>query len=216
MKITCISDTHNRHEELELPGGDILIHAGDFAGGFHPGPTIHFIDWLSSQDYTHKIFIAGNHDQIFEDDLGRAQMQQYIDCFHENVHYLEDSSVEIDGIKFYGSPYTPAFMNWGFQLHTLDESEAKWSEIPEDTSVLITHGPAIGHLDQVYGKGQSLGCPSLLKHIRRVKPKYHICGHIHSGQGMMRSHGTRFINAACLGEDYRYSNKQDYTEFTIK
>jgi len=215
LKITCISDTHTKHRELDLPGGDILIHAGDFMGaGRDPTELEDFVSWLASQPYNHKIFIAGNHDRILEEDPESAL--KIIKGF--DVIYLQDSSCTIDGIKFYGSPWTPAFCNWAFQ----DYGDINYyNNIPEDTDVLITHGPAYGVMDQYVmptgGLSNNLGSEKLMDWIEENNPKLHICGHIHSGQGVNDGYGemTTFINASCLGEDYKYSNSKEYFEWTI-
>ena len=69
-KITFISDTHGKHHEItdDLSGGDILIHAGDIMNsGRHKEEALSFLEWFNSLDnYKHKIFIAGNHDRLFE------------------------------------------------------------------------------------------------------------------------------------------------------
>jgi len=224
MKTTIISDTHTRHHELDLPGGDLLIHAGDFMNsGYDSNDIASFAIWLSLQDYKHIILVAGNHDRMFENDPVNAR--KLLEAYGDGkITYLEDSSTTIDGIKFYGSPWTPFFCNWGFQLMDEQEAKDKWSEIPEDVDVLITHGPAYGHLDQVLnpvspGKptGIHLGDKELTRRIEEINPKVHICGHIHSSQGVLDGYGevTTHINAACLGEDYKYSNRRNYIEFSL-
>ena len=191
MKLHIISDTHTKHRELNLPGGDALIHAGDIMGsGYDLAEITDFLSWFDKQDYEHKIFIAGNHDRIFEDKpelMERILMEQYPD-----IIYLQDSSVTIDGINFYGSPWTPAFCGWAFQIHNDTET---YKYIPEDTDVLITHGPAYGILDQYVmpnGKlSEHLGSKGLHKWIDDNNPKLHICGHIHNGQGVLDGYSNK-------------------------
>ena len=151
MKITFISDTHGKHAELtdKLPGGDVLIHSGDFMrGGYEEGEAIDFFDWLEHDvtGYEYKIIIAGNHDRLFENEPEQAA--KLMGAYCPSVIYLQDSSFKINGIKFYGSPHTPAFNNWAFNVRrNSDEIEKIWSKIPDDTDVLITHGPPLGILD---------------------------------------------------------------------
>ena len=217
MQTTIISDTHTRHEELNLPGGDLLIHSGDFMGsGNDVFDIIGFRSWLLEQDYKYIIIVAGNHERLFEDEPSFAEEML---TNNSNITYLQDSSVVIEGIKFYGSPYTPAFCNWAFQLHNDEEAKEKWNSIPTDTDVLITHGPAYGILDQITTPvmGDNLGCKELQKRIEEINPKVHICGHIHSSQGILDGYGeiTTHINAACLGEDYNFTNNKQYIEWSI-
>lgn len=223
MKLTCISDTHMRHRDLVLPGGDVLIHSGDFMNSGHVvGDIADFANWLSAQDYEYKIVIAGNHDRMFEYDSENAL--RLLDSFgDDSIIYLQDSEVVINGVKFYGSPWTPEFCGWAFALKSQEESEKKWSKIPNDVDVLITHGPAYGYLDKIKypvstnSTKEHLGDKSLAERIEHINPKLHICGHIHSAQGVMDGYGevTTHINASCLGEDYQYSLNRNYIEWNI-
>ena len=220
MRITCISDTHTKEKELNLPGGDTLIHAGDFMGSGYSLPELtDFLSWLSSQDYTNKILVAGNHDRIFEENPRaiKAIMEAY-----PGITYLQDSVVIIDDVKFYGSPWTPAFGSWAFQLHDDLEAEKIYNKVPDDTEILITHGPAYGYLDEIelplmpgYSPGH-LGCKVLGRLIDRIKPGLHVCGHIHSGRGIIKGlgTGTTYINASSLGEAYKLGSK-GYFEIEI-
>lgn len=223
MNLTCISDTHTKHAQLNLPGGDVLIHAGDFmSSGYDSYEVEDFFHWINKQEYTYKLVIAGNHDRIFENDYIGATgiIHKYSD---KSVVYLQDSEIIIDGIKFYGSPWTPEFMGWAFALNSKEESINKWNKIPEDTDILITHGPAFGCLDKVTQPlalskpSNNLGDEYLAKRIEQINPKLHICGHIHSGQGVIDGYGevTTHINASCLGEDYQYSLSKNYIEWKI-
>jgi hypothetical protein len=113
-----------------------------------------------------------------------------------------------DMIKIWGSPWQPEFCNWAFNLpRNGDELKGKWDMIPVNTDILVTHGPAWGFVDTIKGTTTHLGCELLTEKIKEVKPKIHVCGHIHSGHGYMFDGYTHFINAAVLGERYSYENK---------
>ncbi|MBC8554447.1 MAG: hypothetical protein H8D23_32955, partial [Candidatus Brocadiales bacterium] len=161
-----------------------------------------------------------NHDRIFEEDPFLAK--EIVDMYATNINYLQDSEVVIDGVKFYGSPWTPEFCGWAFALPKDDHktSDERFAMIPDDVNVLISHGPAFGKLDQVDNLGSlgpNLGCPSLSRRIDEINPDIHICGHIHSGRGVIHSDGevTTYINASCLGEDYQTVNGKNYIEWKI-
>jgi Icc-related predicted phosphoesterase len=213
MKITFISDTHNKHNQVtsSLPGGDLLIHAGDISSLGYKHEIQQFLKWFSGLDnYTHKIFIAGNHDWGFQVDSKMCQEQ--LDFYGKAV-YLEDN-LELIGddystaVKVYGSPWQPEFYNWAFNLPRMGtELEEKWGNIPLDTDILITHGPAWGHLDTVIGQTENLGCELLSQRIETVKPKIHVCGHIHTGYGYKFVDGTHYFNAAVLDERYAFTQK---------
>lgn len=211
LNITLISDTHNKHDKLtdDMIGGDILIHAGDISSMGYIHQISDFLKWFADQPYNHKVFIAGNHDWGFENYLHIEDIKDLIYDFRYDVTFLQDSFTEINGIKIYGSPWQPRFYDWAFNLdRNSDELNQKWEMIPDDTDILITHGPAYGFVDKIIGRTESLGCELLQKHIQnRVKPILHVCGHIHSGRGHHFNGTTNFINASVLNERYEYEYK---------
>jgi Icc-related predicted phosphoesterase len=217
MKITFISDTHNKHNHLTSKGmgnilgsGDVLVHAGDISSMGKSHEIKNFLDWFSNTDFTHKIFIAGNHDFGFE--LVHDIAPEYKE---KGVHYLFDSEVVIDGVKFYGSPWQPEFYNWAFNLPRGEKLAEKWRMIPTDTDVLITHGPVYGLLDYA-PMGGHVGCEELYKRVFEVKPKIHVCGHIHDGYGQKSIDGVEFLNASVLDERYEHSHKPIVVNFDVE
>lgn len=220
MRLVCISDTHNQHGKVDLPDGDVLIHAGDWTGTGTQKQVISFIRWFASQPHKHKILIAGNHEVT----LDLPFYQTYWHNFHpkcalpsghiksyvlreEGIHYLEDTEVVIDGVKFYGSPHQPSFGCWAFGVDRGSSIRSVWSDIPEDTDVLITHGPPYGYGD-LLDIGERVGCKDLLEEITtRIKPKAHIYGHIHEGYGTYDLKGIKLINAAVCDHHYLMNNK---------
>ena len=132
---------------------------------------------------------------------------------YKTVDYIQDETIQVNNddkmINVYGSPWQPEFYNWAFNLpKNGTEIAAKWAAIPDNTAILITHGPAFGVLDTVAGKmWDNLGCQLLTNKIKTIKPKIHVCGHIHSGYGYYFDGDTHFINASVLNEEYQYNNK---------
>jgi len=209
-RIVIISDTHGLHLGLkrfgEMPKGDILIHAGDISevGEFHD--VARFLAWFNQQPYEYKIFIAGNHDFLFETNrnVGQSLLKDYE---NRDIYYLEDSEIELLGLKFWGSPITPPFMNWAFNR---DKSKRllHWSLIPDDTDILITHGPPHGVLDFSGYKSEHAGCEVLYDVVKnKVKPLVHIFGHIHSNYGHIKGENTLYINGSTLNERYHVTNR---------
>ena len=203
MKLVCISDTHGLHDELTIPEGDVLIHAGDFSRSGKTKELIEFNAFLLAQPHRHKIVIAGNHDWCFERDRNASE------ALLSAAVYLQDSSVDIEGVQFYGSPWQPRFFDWAFNLDRGEPLKQVWSRIPQNTDVLITHGPPLGIGDEVKD-GYEVGCEDLLNAIERVQPKVHIFGHIHEGYGTYTrayaQKSTTFINACNLDERYQVVN----------
>ncbi|MFC4871954.1 metallophosphatase domain-containing protein [Negadavirga shengliensis] len=201
MKITLISDTHGRHRSLSPPLGDMIIHAGDISGVGQEEEIADFFDWYSGLDFTHKILIAGNHDFFFE----KAGVERLKTVIPKDVIYLEDNGINIEGVNIWGSPITPWFNNWAFNRQRGKEIKEHWKLIPKDTDILITHGPPRGVLDR-NARGIPAGCDDLLKIIQKLKPKYHIFGHIHEGHGSLTKGQTTFVNASVLDERYELVN----------
>lgn len=124
--------------------------------------------------------------------------------------YLRNSAIDIEGVRFYGSPWQPRFMHWAFNLSRGEDLRRKWDFIPEDTDVLVTHGPPHGRLDLVprdrAGIFENTGCEELLLAVKRIRPKLHVFGHIHEGYGVTRESGTTFVNACVCDAAYRPVN----------
>ncbi len=202
MTITAISDTHGLHRRIKnIPLSDMLIHAGDVSNYGEEHQVLDFLDWFSNQPHPCKIFIAGNHDFFFEQE-NEKYIQKHIPT---NVIYLNDSGCEIEGIKIYGSPITPEFYDWAFNRKRGKEIKKHWGKIPSDTDILITHGPPFGILDANINQSKT-GCEDLLQTVEKIKPKYHIFGHIHEAYGMLQTTNTTYINASTLDEQYRIKN----------
>lgn len=214
ITFVCISDTHSQNEEVILPPGDVLLHAGDFTLYGHPEEVDAFNSWIGKQNFKYKIVIAGNHEHPFDlrnyDKFlsakfhgktgkfpypkpinAREVKDKLTDCI-----YLEDSGCEVLGYRIYGSPWTPTFHNWAFNLEAGKRIREMWRKIPTNTDILITHGPPYGILDKCEN-GVMAGCKGLLREIKgRIRPKVHLFGHIHEKHGVYEEGGTTYINAS--------------------
>mgnify|MGYP000887153520 CR=1 FL=1 len=204
MKFVCLSDTH-RHRDIEIPSGDVLLYAGDDdINDTHN--LINFTRFIKKMKFKHYIMIAGNHDFLFEQ---QSFAREYL--LENDIIYLQDQFIVVDGIKIYGTPYTPTFYNWAFME---DESKLqnRFDSISNDIDVLITHGPARGYLDKVKDDSDNLGSTSLTNKISHLKNlKYHVFGHIHGGYGMMIPHYNNNypvrVNCSICNEAYQPVNK---------
>jgi predicted phosphohydrolase len=177
MRLVITSDTHGRHNLLpDLPGGDIFIHAGDFMNsGLFPEEIHSFNRWLETLPILRRVVCGGNHDRLFQ------SMPEFARQSLTNAIYLENTGVTIDGVSFWGSPYTPEFLNWAFMYPRGPQANQHWEQIPVGLDVLITHGPPFGILDKTMAGGEHLGCVELLEAVQAKNPKVHIFGHIHGG-----------------------------------
>eukprot|EP01094_Clydonella_sp_ATCC50884_P022919 TRINITY_DN5376_c0_g1_i2.p1 TRINITY_DN5376_c0_g1~~TRINITY_DN5376_c0_g1_i2.p1 ORF type:complete len:249 (-),score=51.60 TRINITY_DN5376_c0_g1_i2:831-1577(-) len=165
LRVVCVSDTHGMHGYIKhVPEGDILVHAGDFSNTGETEQVQSLVEWLRTQPHTYKIVIAGNHDLTFDrgnyDSVLRERFHSQKDKAYnveqtralltslreDNIIYLEDEAIEIEGVQFYGSPWQPEFCGWGFNLTRGEELREVWQKIPKETQVLITHGPPKGTL----------------------------------------------------------------------
>lgn len=236
MRIVCISDTHSLQDNMlhEIPSGDVLIHAGDISNKGGEKDVTNFIHWFQNiQGFDMKIFISGNHDHCFEQVNKPHHSRDYDWLRHlmseenlsqSDITYLEDNSTTLESpefsrpIKFYGSPWQPWFYDWAFNLpRNGEEMEKKWLMIPEDTDVLITHGPPNGVLDLVNNwrqPFQNVGCELLRFHVERVKPALNVFGHIHEGYGVKNIEDTLFVNASICNPGYNPINKPIIIDLT--
>jgi len=201
MKICCIADTHQLHHLLDIPECDVLVCAGDYDLSVEwDMDRLNY--WFGTlKDKVGKIvFIAGNHDFALQ-----KSNSILIEHVFTNAIYLEDSSVTIDGVKFYGTPWCPMFHSWAF-METHDFLKENREKIPEDTDVLISHCPPFGIMDHVKrangDSGQSQGCASLRNRIKLIKPKLSVFGHIHEGRGQYTDYTTDYVNASIMDEMY--------------
>lgn len=201
MKIVAISDTHGQHASLTVPQADMVIHAGDLSKRGTLSQVRDFLDWYAQLPHTYKVFVAGNHDFLFEQ-YSKDAIKAMIP---DNLIYLNDAEVVIENIKIWGSPIQPWFHDWAFNRKRGAEIKRHWDLIPTDADIVVTHGPVYGILDRT-SLGQHVGCEDLLDKIRTVKPKYHICGHIHEAYGTIRHGETQYINASVLDLGYKLVN----------
>ncbi len=206
MKFVCVSDTHNWLDRIRLPAGDAIIHAGDLTGRGSLEEIERGIKEFAQLNYQYRILIAGNHDFGFEREPGAAR--EILARYNQEIIYLQDQAVNIEGIKIYGTPWQPWFHNWAFNLERGVEIKKKWDLIPDDTDILITHGPPYGFCD-LTDRGIHAGCEELLMAVReRVRPKYHVFGHIHEGYGTEKDpeYDITYVNASICTLRYAPSN----------
>jgi Icc-related predicted phosphoesterase len=187
LTLVAMADTHSYHGRLTVPEGDILIHAGDLTRRGSLEELAEVNRFLASLPHRHKLVVAGNHDWCFQEREAEAR------AVLTAATYLQDEAVVIEGVKFYGSPWQPWFLDWAFNLSRGPELALRWAQIPEDTDVLITHGPPLGFGDRVE-EGERVGCEDLLRRVRQVRPKLHLYGHIHEDGGIWTEGGTTFAN----------------------
>jgi hypothetical protein len=203
MRLVCFADTHQFHDELVVPDGDVVISAGDVGRRGSTDEIEGFLRWFSALPHRHKLFTPGNHDGCLQRDAAAIR------AAFPDVTVLIDAGVVIDGISFWGAPWTPTFHDWAFMLPRGPALAARWALIPDGTDVLITHGPprriledvsshrggdlvdALGGLDD---DERFVGCDDLRERVRAVRPRVHLFGHIHTRRGVVVDEGTTFVN----------------------
>ncbi|MAF77682.1 MAG: metallophosphoesterase [Halobacteriovoraceae bacterium] len=210
MRLTFFSDTHSKHHEIpHFTGGDILFHCGDITKKGDLKELENFAEFISVQDYTHKIVIAVNHDFCFE---AERSLKAEMILKDQGIVYLNDSGIVIDELKIWGSPIQPKFFNWAFNRKRGNEIKKHWDLIPDDTNILITHGPPFGILD-LCATGIRVGCEDLLIKVKELSNlKIHAFGHVHEDYGIKTINDVSFVNACSLNEKCRYSNEPIYIE----
>ena len=202
MKFVFISDTHGLHQDFpKLPKGDVLIHGGDFCSRGWRDDTVAFLQWFEAQHYSHKIFIAGNHDLFAE-----KYRKEFEAMIPDGITYLNDSGTQIGKIKIWGSPVQPDLVMWAFGKRRGKEIKKHWDLIPDNTDILLTHTPPYRILDKS-SSGTSQGCEELRKKVEMIRPRVHLFGHIHASYGRRKKNGIIFINGSSIKTGVGIVNK---------
>ena len=213
MRLVLLSDTHCRLRKVSVPEGDLLLHSGDLTFKGDHQEIYQELRELgrTAKDFKHGcVFVCGNHDWMGERNPGLMKQM----ALDEGLTYLDHSSIEIGGFKIFGSAYTPEFCNWAFNVDRAELAQ-KWVQIPDETNLLITHGPPMGILDSVqrFNKKtgeieiEHVGCQDLYNRIQELKQlRLHLFGHIHSGYGQVKIGDITYVNASVCTEEYRPSN----------
>jgi len=210
MKLICFSDTHQKHSRIGIPKCDVLIFSGDICSSGELLQISYFGNWLrdDQENFDKIIMIAGNHDFCFEH-TKLAAISELTHYLGDKLVYLQDSEYVYKGIKFYGSPWQPRFFNWAFNLNRGEQLKSVWELIPDDTNVLITHGPPHGIGDKT-SLGVHAGCFDLLTRIKDLNNLVlHSYGHIHEGNGHYISDAfpnINFCNSSICDKDYNPFN----------
>ncbi len=205
LRITCVSDLHGYLPKV--PGGDILLVAGDLTAQNMQWEYAAFLSWIKTTPYRCKVVVAGNHDGLIE----RGEFSLH--CPEENIYYLCDSGIIFEGLNIWGSPYTPTFLDWHFMRDRGAPIKKHWDLIPTNTDILVTHGPPHGILDQ-NSDGRHVGCEELRKVVEeRVKPLIHCFGHIHEcAAGKLVVGPTTYLNCSFVDVHYRPINPPIHLE----
>uniref|UniRef100_A0A0A9WZK3 Metallophosphoesterase domain-containing protein 1 n=1 Tax=Lygus hesperus TaxID=30085 RepID=A0A0A9WZK3_LYGHE len=205
-----------------------FIHAGDFTRCGLEDEVVEFNNWIGKLPHKHKIVIAGNHELSFDRNfthplspnfvkniptLGHPQ-SDLVDAVSKvnirdrltNCIYLQDEMAELYGLRIYGTPWQPEFQGWAFNVSRGEDCLRKWDKIPDNVDILISHTPPVGHGD-LCCSGVRAGCVELLSVVqKRVKPKYHVFGHIHEGYGITTDGSIIYINASTCNINYKPVN----------
>lgn len=209
MKLVFISDTHNKHEQINVPPCDVVCHCGDSTMHGDLSEYLVFAKWFARLEAKHKVLIPGNHDFCLQEmlDICKEETNGY------GIHLLLDSGIVLDGVSFWGTPWVPNLVNWAF-YGPRDQLLNKFSLVPNGVNVLLSHGPPRGMMDNV--RLQNVGSEEMREMTNEVKPKIHAFGHIHEGTGMRRMEDGRvFINCSSLDERYNVRPENNYYEVTL-
>lgn len=212
MKICAVADLHGNLPEL--PECDLIILAGDItpATFLYSGPVVQsgwinhsFAEWTHSLKCKELVYIAGNHDWVFE------KMPDLIDYNKIRGHYLYNSDITLLGKKIWGSPWTLWFNDWAFNFSRgqrgQEQAKNLWNTIPEDIDILITHGPIYGYGDLVKDDRRNVGDKILKDRLLQLSSlQLHVCGHVHEGSGIWKIKGTEAYTANATFVDETYVN----------
>jgi hypothetical protein len=177
-RLVLISDTHGKHRELDMPPGDVLIHAGDFTRFGRRADAEDFDDWLASLPYAERLVVLGNHE-------ANAEWAGEAGTILAHATLLSDAFIRLAcGVGVYGTAfYWPA------------DGPGAWrppyDAIPRAADVIVSHGPCAGRVDG------GMGCGYLLEHVERVRPLLVVSGHVHEARGVIEGGSSvTFVNAS--------------------
>jgi Icc-related predicted phosphoesterase len=207
LSIALLSDTHCQHDKVKVPKADMVIHAGDFSGWGTEREALHFAHWFKNLPHKYKVLIPGNHDKFAETPYGYPILKQMLG---PDVVFLDNQGVELAGHVIWGSPWTPTFgRDWAFNADRGAAIKRHWDHIPDDTTILITHGPPYGILDHTWANYDDpldqelvhVGCEDLRTRVFELAHlQLHVFGHIHTAYGQQTREfgesGALFVNAA--------------------
>ncbi len=188
MRVVAVADTHLFTGAIQIPDGDVFVHAGDMCRRGDFDEVNEAAAWIQSLPHRHKVIVAGNHDWLFVENPLLARE------LFAGTSYLQDDEVVIDGLRFYGSPWQPEFHDWAFNLPRGPELARVWSKIPSGLDVLITHGPPAGIGDRGGYGPERAGCEDLRARVAEVSPRVHMFGHIHQDGGAWQHGPTLYAN----------------------
>jgi len=195
LRICHISDTHNAHQKVQIPECNVLIHSGDATVSSTLPELQAFATWFNHLPVKHKIYIPGNHDWM----LLNYQYDKLKKIFNDTVDLVIVDTVEVDEVKIFGA-----------------SPPGSWSAIPEGIDILVTHYPPLSILDEIPANSKfnsepypiNIGSKELLDRVTKVKPRFHLFGHIHECGGCRETYeGTVFSNAAMMDENYQLANQ---------
>jgi Icc-related predicted phosphoesterase len=218
MLVCHISDTHGFHHLLDIDTNvDLIIHTGDCSNSrnnsVNSNEVFTFLEWYSSLKIKNKIYIGGNHDFSIYNKL--VSKKDFID---RGIIYLENEHANVCGLKVFGSPVTPSFNNWAWNV-ARHKTFNYWNMIESDTDIILCHGGCRYILDEAIcfetGKPIHVGCKSLLNKVLEVKPKLFLHGHLHPNDncfnyGHYFNGETIFSNASMLNHHTNGFNKPLY------
>ncbi len=198
MKILATSDLHGTLPAI--PPCDLLLIAGDICPLLSHDVAYQaewlsttFHKWLCRVPARKVVSIAGNHDWAFQNAPESVPELPWT--------YLQDSGCEFEGLRIYGTPWTPEFNEWAFNA-TESELKSLFRRIPSGLDILLSHGPPYGFLD-ANAIGLQCGSIALRNAVVEKSPKAVVCGHIHEGFGCRQLGPTTIWNVSLLDGAYR-------------
>lgn len=210
-RIVCISDTHGKHARIDLPEGDVLVHAGDCSNIGTVEEIGSFAAWMRQQPHRHKLFVPGNHDWAFsrtpdpKGPMGRGaggpeDLERVLDLMdYAGVTVLGlpggQYQAQVAGVSVVGLCGQRPFCGWAFDTPE-PELANRWALIHEETDLLITHSPPHSVLD-MNDQRWSCGSVTLRDRLEAMEepPNLHVFGHIHESRGVHVSR-TLSVNAS--------------------
>lgn len=226
MKLVIISDTHNLHDELSLPSGDVLIHCGDYSYEGRHDEVVNFLIWMQEQTKKYRLVIGGHGNHELGPYEDREHFNELKTVFAPDViwPHMRVFTDPITSLNFFFSPYVTTINGRCAFEASPSEYQEIVKRIPDNVDILISHGPPFNILDTFvrhsidWDSQQNdyahstrefkIGSKVLAERIKEIEPKLVCFGHCHENGGQtVEIDGTIYVNGAVLNENYEIANE---------
>jgi predicted phosphohydrolase len=202
MRLVVTSDTHFPFSGI--PDGDVFLHCGDLMYTGYLNEWNPLLDSLRALPHKEKYLIAGNHDIHMEVYTGPALAELRSIGVKVVGPPASNNIVSLpNGMTLLGVPFVTNLSNWAF--NETEERIREYMEAAGSVDIVASHSPPMGILSRIDSKTHA-GVSAFRAYLKRFRPKYWFCGHIHESYGHASVQGCEFYNVAMCNHEYKQVN----------